>query len=163
MKINTLVHFRPAPDFGVKVLAAVLFSLGLCCLTPTARANIVGYVNMPLANGYNFIANPLDFLPNVLTNLMPSPPNGSRAYFWDVTNQVFLPTATFGPSSWNRNYDMPVGRGLVVYVPIRYTNTFVGNVVAPIPGTVTQEIIGSNRFSLIGCKFPIGGRIGFSR
>jgi hypothetical protein len=162
MKTTGLSQIRIAQPCILKAALAVLFSFGLCFLTPTAKANIVGYVNVPLTNGYNFIANPLDFPPNALTNLVSFPPNGSRAYCWDVTNQVFHPTATFGPSSWNLNYNIPVGRGFVVYVPIKYTNTFVGNVIAPVPGTTTQEIIGSNRFSLIGCMYPVGGQIGFS-
>lgn len=152
------MNLIPAQLFYRRPLVAALLSAGLLlCTTPARALNIVGYVNAPLTNGYNFIANPLDFPPNVLTNLIPSPPNGSRAYFWDVTNQVFLPTATYGPTAWNRNYDFPVGCGVVVYVPIKYTNTFVGSVT--VPSSQTLEIAGSNRFSLVACKLPIGGPI----
>ena len=49
---------------------------------------------------------------------------------------------------------MGVGRGVVLYVPTRYTNTFVGYV---LQGVMTNFVAGSNQFSLLGCMVPVGG------
>jgi len=141
---------------SLRIKLALLLTAGVCFTASFAGAslNIVGYVNVFCTNGYTFMANPLDNSPNVLTNVVPFPPNGSKAYFWDVTNQVFLPTASRGPAGWNRNYDAPVGRGFIFYTPVLYTNTFVGNV---LQGSLTNAVAGSNRFSLLGCMVPVGG------
>jgi len=143
---------------SLRIKLALLLTAGVCFTASFAGAslNIVGYVNVFCTNGYTFMANPLDNSPNVLTNVVPFPPNGSKAYFWDVTNQVFLPTASRGPAGWNRNYDSPVGRGFIFYTPVLYTNTFVGNV---LQGSLTNAVAGSNRFSLLGCMVPVGGQL----
>jgi hypothetical protein len=136
-------------------MAVGLVLAGLLAARQQASGGVVGYVNVPLTNGYNFIANPLDDgRNNTLTNVLFGLPTGSRAYFWDMTNQVFLPRATRLGSGWNRNYDMSVGRGVIVYVPTRYTNTFVGNL---LPGYLTNVVAGNNQLSLLGCMLPVGG------
>jgi hypothetical protein len=134
---------------------SVLISFGLT--TPAAMA--VGYVNVVLTNGYTFVANPLSTPPNQLTNIIWDLPTGSRAYFWDAINQVFLPPATFGelePGKWDLNYDLPVGRGVVLYMPVKWTNTFVGDVLL---GNLTNHIAGNNGISLVGSKVPQLGPI----
>ena len=152
MNVTTLARIQRLSR--CRVLPAALLSAALCLAASTAHA-IVGYVNVPLTNGYTFVANPLDAPPNALTNLV-SGPVGMKAYFWDVTNQVFLPPATRRVSGWDRNYDMPLGRGVVLFVPARYTNTFVGNV---LQGALTNAVAGSNKFSLLGCMAPVGGSL----
>lgn len=150
---------RPVRIFGFVRAQTALLSLLFFFWAAKAPA-AVGYVNVALTNGYTFVANPLDFPPNALTNLVPNPPVGSRAYFWDVTNQIFLPAAMFGSSGWDRNYDMPVARGVVIYAPLKFTNTFVGYVA--IPSTNIVKIAGSNKFSLVGCPLPVGGPLSSS-
>lgn len=123
---------------------------------------MVGYLNIPLTNGYTFVVNPLNHTSggqdNSLTNIIPIPPNGTKVYLWDVTNQVFMPPATFSDvtSGWDRNFDLPVGKGFVVYSPEYWTNTFVGNV---LQGALTNFVAGSNKFSLLGSKVPVDGPI----
>jgi hypothetical protein len=136
---------------------AITLLTGLLAASWPSQANIVGYVNADLTNGYNFVSNPLRASTNdCLTNIVQFAPTGSRAYVWDVTNQVFLPHATRLSSAWNKNYDLPVGRGFVLFAPVRWTNTFVGNVLS---GMQTNVIVGSNQYTLLGNKLPEGGPI----
>lgn len=153
MKTTASVHTQAPQRVCLRLFPLAVLLLALC---HTLAASIVGYVNVVIpANGYAFVANPLDNPPNVLTNLVPNPPVGSRAYFWDVTNQTFLPRATKSVLGWDLNYALPVGAGVVLYSPVTYTNTFVGNLY--MNTTYTNFVAGSNRFTLLGCKVPVGG------
>jgi hypothetical protein len=119
--------------------------------------NIVGYVNVVVANGYTLLANPLMNSTNDgVTNLLQYAPTGCRAYAWDITNQVFHATAHKTASGWDTNYSLPAGRGFMVYAPLRWTNTFVGNVVQ---GNITNFIAGNHGYSLVGSIVPVGGPI----
>ncbi len=148
---------KAKPLFIVLAVAIV----GLVASTQQARSglNIVGYANVALTNGYNFIANPLDVyqtngvLNNSLTNLIPSPPDGTEVFVWDVTNQVFLAPATFDATvpAWDRNFDLPPGKGFVVLANALWTNTFVGTVEQ---GSLTNFVAGTNKFSLLADKIP---------
>lgn len=130
--------------------------LGCLVISQLPSVAVVGYVNATIRSGYNFVANPLDAPPNNnLTNLMPNPPNGTRVWVWNVTNQVFDPRARFLISSgWDLNFSLPPGRGFVVHTLANFTNTFVGNV---LEGSLTNFVAGTNRLSLLGHKIPVGG------
>lgn len=137
-------------------------ALLVCVLTlmgePT-RANIVGYINLITPAGYSYTVNQLNcwnglVLNNSLTNIVPFPAEGSRVYLYDVTNQVFLAPARFEGGQWDRNADLPPGRGFVFYSPLLWTNTFVGEVME---GWLTNYIAGNNQYSLVGSLVPIGG------
>src|SRR2546422_4750529 len=75
-------------------LAIGLALAGLAGFGQQARA-AVGYVNVTVTNGYNFLANPLNYYGNnnpsgnSITNVIHQAPDGSKVYLWDVTNQVF--------------------------------------------------------------------------
>ena len=119
-------------------------------------SNVVGYVNVFLTNGYTFVVSQLSYTNNGLIYLFHQPPENSRVFAWDVTNQVFLPPAVFNSGSWTTNYDLPPGRGFIVYSPSPWTNTFVGTV---LQGSLSQFVAGSNRLSLLGSMVPLVGRI----
>jgi hypothetical protein len=123
---------------------------------------IVGYVNLPLTNGYNFVADQLDFdgtgTHNTLNSMMGANyVSGTKVYVWDVTNQVFLPPSTspVGTNDWNPNYNVPTGKGFVIWSNTNSTLvTFVGQV---LQGTLINPVAGANKFSLLGSMIPIGG------
>ena len=143
------------------VRLTVIMAALVSCLE--ARAQIIGYVNIYFTNGYSFVANPLynydtNFIAkNNLTNLIPSAPDGTLVYLWDVPSQAFSEPATFVNSNpgWSRSFDLPVGRGFVVYSPTIWTNTFVGAVFQ----ASTNFIPGNNKLSLLACKVPLAGKL----
>ena len=133
----------------------LLLSLALAGFSGSAQANIVGFANVVVTNGYNFIANPFDAGPdNSLTNIIPIAPEGSEVFLWDTTNQVFTGPTDYSASNpgWSDNYLLPPGRGFVLWVGAKYTNTFVGNVEL---GFLTNFIAGTNKFTLTASKAPI--------
>jgi hypothetical protein len=116
-------------------------------------AAIVGYVNLPMPVGYTFVANPLDAdgTNSIATVLLP--PDGTKVFLWDVTNQVFTVPSVYSAAQnrWSTNYLLPVGRGFVVQSTTNWTNTFIGTV---LQGYLTNAIAGTNRFSLLGAMIP---------
>ncbi len=142
----------------VAVLAAI-------CLAGSRQqaAAVAGVYYVTMTNGYNFVANQLNATDassstnNSLTNVVISPPEGTKAYAWDVTNQVFSLPATFHTNGgWNTNFDCPPGKGFVIFANSQWSNTFVGQVPS---GSLTNLVTGGNYFSLLACKIPLAGRI----
>jgi hypothetical protein len=139
----------------------LLLSLALAGFSVSARANIVGFANVAMTNGYNFIANPFDANPdNSLTNIIPIAPEGSEVFLWDTTNQVFIALSDYSASNpgWSDNYLLPPGRGFVIWVTTKFTNTFVGNVEQ---GLLTNFIAGNNKFTLTASKVPASTNLTF--
>jgi hypothetical protein len=142
-----------------------IFTIGLIAivlagaLRPAAGRNIVGYGNVALTNGYNFVTDHFYVEPNnSITNVIyTNAPDGTRVYLWDATNQIFLPPSTYHTNNgWDRDYDLSPGKGFVIYAPVGWTNVFVGSLIT---GTLTNFIAGSNKFSLLGCKLPFAGQL----
>jgi hypothetical protein len=132
-------------------------TLIICWLMPARSPAAVGYVNTVMTNGYNFVANPLNYnATNSINNVIPSPPDGTRVWLWNVTDQVFDPPSGFNAPApgWSLNLSLPPGRGFVVHTLAKFTNTFVGQV---LEGALTNFVAGNNRLSLLGSKVPIGG------
>jgi hypothetical protein len=150
-------------------LAVALTLAGFAVSPPPARA-VVGYVNAPLTNGYNFLANPLNVPPdNLISNVLSSVPLGTIALSWNVTNQVFEPVGVFDrliegqPGVWlTLDYSdysaahFPPGLGFVLYVPQQWTNTFVGEVMQ---GALTTPVPGNNKLALLASKIPVPGEL----
>jgi hypothetical protein len=104
--------------------------------------------------GYCFVANPLDADgTNSIATVLPPPPDGTKVFLWDVTNQVFTVPSVYSAaqSKWSTNYLLPVGRGFVVQSATNWTNTFIGTV---LQGSLSNAIAGTNRFSLVGAMIP---------
>jgi hypothetical protein len=114
-----------------------------------------------LTNGYNFIADQLDLdgtgTNNTLTTMVGvmDVPSGTEVYVWDVTNQVFLPPSTLanGATYWNPDYNVPIGKGFVMWANTSWIVTFVGQVRQ---GNLINFVAGSNKLSLLAGMDPIG-------
>jgi hypothetical protein len=129
---------------------------GLAAVPRTSFCQIVGYVNVPVTNGYNLIANPLHQPPdNNITNVIPTPPDGSRVYLWDVPSQTFQPQSTYSNCcGWSAILQLPPGKGFAFWASANATITFVGQLLT---GSLTNPIAGGNKLSLLAPKFPISG------
>jgi hypothetical protein len=140
-------------------LAAGLALAGLFTPLQPTRTAAVGYVNVPLTNGYNFLVNPLDDGTNRIASLLPSPPVNSAVFLWDVANQVFRLVDIFDEYdlAWtNAALNLPPGLAFVLYAPQAWTNTFVGEV---LQGSLTNFVPGANKLSLLGSKVPQTGTL----
>jgi len=149
-----------------KTLVLAAAALTACALTASAQSNvyslnIVGYVNVTIQPGYNMVANPLDDgKGNNSTNLVPANIQpGAQILTYDP---VLLYT-TFTKKStgaWNGSAAITPGKGYFIRntnTVVSYTNTFVGNVAASVPGSLTNTI--QPGYNLVGSMFPIGGGI----
>jgi hypothetical protein len=148
------------------IIAAL--ALAIICLVSSLQqaAAVAGVYYVTMTNGYNFVANQLNATDalgatnNSLTNVVIAPPDGTRAYQWDLTNQVFLPPATYHTNGgWDATFDCPPGKGFVILstnTSSQWSNTFVGQVPS---GLLTNFVPGGNYFSLLASTIPLAGRL----
>ncbi len=149
-------------------LAAVCYPLVFCALnfTDSLRAqvysqNIVGYYNLPLNAGNNYIANQLDAGGgNTLDQIFqPGVPNGTTFTEWDASQLQFLPSSIYNAATgWSINYELNLGEGGLLNAPGAFTNTFVGSV-GPAFDATTQTInpplISGSGLWLLSCSVPL--------
>jgi hypothetical protein len=143
-----------ALGLAVGALLAGLLGSAQPVFSQTYSVNIVGYVNTVATSGCNFIANPLnDDRGNTLSIIMPSMPDETKIYKWDIGSQSFGEPSVFFADygGWSDPFDLPPGLGVVVESATSWTNTFVGEVVT---GYSSVFIAGDNRFTLIASKVP---------
>jgi hypothetical protein len=147
-------RFHPRPlVFGLALAFALLPALRLQA--------VVGYINLTCTNGYNYVANQLDLdgtgLSNtIMTVIGTQAPHGTRVYLWDATNQVFTAPATFSTNCncWDRNYNLPFGKGFVIWANAQWTFTMVGTV---LQGRLVNFVPGTNKLSLLCSMVPQAG------
>jgi len=144
------------------VLAAAALAVGV--LSASAQGsnvyslNIVGYVNVEIKPGYNLVANPLDDgKGNLSTNLIPSDISRLSQVLVYTAGGGGYSTATKKASGWDATFVIPPGNGYFIKntTNINYTNTYVGNVLASVPGSVTNNF--QPGYNLVGSPYPIGG------
>ena len=139
------------------VAAAALAAATISSQAQVYSQNVVGYVNVPLVNGYNLIANPLDDgNGNELTNILSSAnlANKSQVITW---NGVGYNTA-IGKSSagWSGSVSLAPGSGFFVKNSGgSTTNTFVGSVLVASGVSVTNSIVSG--YNLVGSPIPFAG------
>jgi hypothetical protein len=97
--------------------------------------NVVGYVNVPLAAGFNLIANPLNNTNNSLNTLFPSAGFGDAIFTWDSAGSTFVSSLYLG--SWSPNLTLNPGQGFWYGANAAMTNTFVGEVMQ---GSLTNPV-----------------------
>lgn len=145
------------------LVAAVALAAGI--LTSQAQVysqNVVGYANVVLKGGghYTLVGNPLDNgAGNSATNLIDpngTLPNKSQILTW---NGSTFNIATKALGSWTADPSIAPGTGFFVYLPATQvadvTNTFVGSIVVPSGGSVTNVI--PTGYSLWSSPIPYAG------
>jgi len=121
--------------------------------------NVVGYVNRSFpAFQFVMVNNPLQASNNTLNAIMPTAPDGTSVFKWNVANQdldATVPTFITG-SGWTPNGTVSPGEGFFVASGADFTNTFVGEVRQ---GALSTPLVGNSAFEAIGSQVPVGGTI----
>jgi hypothetical protein len=158
MKINTLLIAAATLAVGAVSSQAQVYS-----------QNVVGYVNIPLTNGYNCVVMPVDFdgtgTNNIVTSVIGTNlPNGTSILTWNSTAATFNSANTFGPTAKipAPHWTTPTaiynpGQGMFINCPSNSaTLTIAGTV---LQGGLTNGYITQAGYSLIGNQFPVAGGI----
>ena len=158
------------------LIAAAALAAGLISIQAQVYSqNIVGYVNVNLAPGFNVVANPLDNAGgNSLTNLIPAllsgSLDGSYIYVWNTSHYdtYYVDSTLGGVADFGDNVAVvpPVlNPGQSVFITsVTSTNiTYVGTVHTDGSG-VTTYVVGVTTNSLSGLQFiasrlPVAGGI----
>jgi hypothetical protein len=149
------------------LLSAVALAAGIFSSQAQSNvysANIVGYATVVVVGNaqYTLVANPFDDgNGNQLTNLFPSAvyPTGSQCLLWDPV--LGYATTKRLAGGWNGNPSLPPGIGFFIKngnagAP-NVTNTFVGSIVVPNHGSVTNQL--PLNYSLQSSPIPYVGNI----
>ncbi len=113
------------------LLTAALSAAGaLTSMAQVYSVNIVGYVNLPVPQGFSMIANQLNnSANNQLATLIPTPPNASFFYKF---NGVSYQIDDFTDGAWEGDtagaMTMNPGEGIFIFASSAFTATFVGEV-----------------------------------
>ena len=127
--------------------------------TNNYSANIVGYVNLSVPQGYSLLSNPLSAGQNNGANELGLQISGEQILTWNGSAFDFVSfDASFGgwiDANFNQSLppSLPPGTGFFLYNPGAATNiTFVGNVV---PGPSRTNYLSLHPgFSLLGSPLP---------
>jgi hypothetical protein len=147
------------------LLAAALSAAGIVASVAQSNVysvNVVGYVNVNLAAGFNMIANPLDLdgtgtnntVNTVFSNSLPS---GSTVYAFaggSYTSAGYSTKGGWAPAAGvtAANAALQPGGGVFVNVPSATTVTVVGNV---LQGALAQPFAAG--FNIVSSKVPQAG------
>lgn len=121
------------------LLAAAAFTAGaIGASAQVYSANVVGYINLNLAEGYNVIANQLSSGDNTIGTILGTGiPDGTTLAIWDFDAQSFGPPITYLDGvGWlddqGEESDLSLapenGAGYLINVPEAVTITLVGDV-----------------------------------
>jgi len=116
--------------------------------------NVVGYVNVPLVQGYSLIANPLNAGDNSVSNLFNTlynsgsgPIAGDNLFTWNGSGFIGDFLDQFGGGWSNPGLQLPPGVGFLyqhIANPGSATNTFVGTVFRGRPQTTSRSVTASS-------------------
>jgi len=123
-------------------------------------ANIVGYANISIYAGNNFVANQFDNgSGNTLNSIYSlNIPEGATFTKWDSATCQYLPVSTYDTSSgWSINYQLNFGEGGLFNAPTTFTNTYYGSVWSGFSAgsSLTPPLIASKGVFLLSCYIPI--------
>jgi hypothetical protein len=137
------------------LLAAVLgLASAATSMAQVYSANVVGYVNVSLASGFNLLGNPLVSSNNTIKQVLPSVPEGAQVFkllpsgAFNVdfyAGGVWYDTVSEAPSTTT----LAPGEGFFLYTLATSNITFVGEVKQ---GTNTVTL--NNGFSLVSSVAP---------
>jgi hypothetical protein len=128
--------------------AATMLAAGIATTLAQSNVyslNVVGYVNVPIRNGFTLLANPLNAATNDLNTLFPNAGFGDTVYL--NSGGGFSSSTYFG--SWSPNLALPPGQGAFYSSGAAATNTFVGEVMQ---GSLSNPIPAA--FSLKSSQVP---------
>lgn len=157
------VKLKQKQNMRTKILLTAAAALVAGLVSSNAQvysANIVGYVTVvsPGGSAYSLLANPLDNGSNTLASLV-TEPTGSHALVW--TGSGFT-SCTKTAGSFSPNPTIAPGAGFFIQPlganPV--TNTFVGNVICPPSGSVTNNVAGGSAYTLVGSPVPFSDTLG---
>jgi len=148
---------------GVAAIAAG--ALSAVAQSNVYSLNVVGYINVPLVEGFNLVANQLDVdgtgtnnqLTNVFANNLPV---GTAVYTWNGTG--YNPSAIYAKNkagtatNWTGNLSVNPGQGIWIQIPTgagAQTVTTVGQV---LQGTLNNPNVVPG-FSLVSDQVPLAG------
>ncbi len=94
--------------------------------------NALGYVDIALHPGSNFVSHPFGARDHTFAALLPQMPAGTRAALWDPALQSFGPTNYFSANGWSIP-DMPLRQpdGALVWMSQPGTISFSGEIFGP--------------------------------
>lgn len=127
--------------------------------TQVYPTNMVGYANVQVSAGYNFLVNPFITGSNNINAVLPpgsSLLNGAQVWLWNGTNQSFEAPATYSQGvGWSPDIQLPPGRGFVLAITAPLPQfpivMFQGVILM---GELSNFIFGSNKLSLVGSLVP---------
>jgi len=142
--------------------------LGAQAQSNVYSANVVGYVtyvSTTNAPGYEVINNPLVGSTNTLKGLFPTAPGGTQILLWNGSGYTTAIFSALLGGHWKTNGvtadDTAINPGTGMFVSVAgtvpYTNTFVGNVLAPTATPVTNTIPAG--LQLVGAQVPYSGDV----
>lgn len=130
--------------------AVVAVGLGVSTAQSVYSVNAVGYVNLALGGNYSLISNPLNGTNNLLSTILPAPPDGTYILRWDTALQTFSDPYTYvDGAGWLTDASISPGEGIFINLPGSTTITFVGEVPQ---GNLTNQISGN--YSLLAHQVP---------
>jgi hypothetical protein len=141
MRTKTLLLTLAAVAAGITASQAQVYSV-----------NAVGYVNLTVPPGYSLIANPLNGTNNLLSTILPAPPDGTFVLKWNPATQGFFdPNNYVDGLGWLPDNTVNPGEGIFVNIPPgpSATLTFVGEVPQ---GNLTNHISGN--YTLLSSVVP---------
>lgn len=123
---------------------------------PVYSVNVVGFVNVDLVAGYNFLANPLQGTNNSINTILPVAPDFSSVIQWDNAGQTYTSPTTFlgVGTGWDTDVNLAPGEGFLMLVDQPTKITFVGEV---LQGSLTNQIGGN--YNLKGSQVPQAGKL----
>jgi hypothetical protein len=131
--------------------------------------NVVGYINIPLVEGFQLIANQLDYdgtgTNNTSSNVLGTGlPTGSQVYTWSGTAYNIDTLSTVKGSTnvvWSKNYTLNPGQGAWLSIPtggLKSSSSNLTTVGQVDQGSlVNHNLAAAGGFSLLGSIVPLSG------
>jgi hypothetical protein len=150
------------------IAAAALVAGVISSEAQVYSANVVGYINLSLTNGFNLVANQLDSdgtgTNNTISGVFGSSlPPGSTVYEFAGGGWTIVSSYTVNRSGTATNWDafatnsFNPGQGAFVKVPSSTTVTLVGNVLQG--NLVNPNLPGAGGYTLVSSQVPLAGDI----
>ena len=150
---------------GIASYLAVIGLFAAVTATPAPAqvysSNIVGFANIPIFSGLNWLGNPFDSPPNQLSALIPTAPEGATVSLWDSTLNLFTSTVTYSMGfGWSSDLTLNPGTGFQLDSPSSFTNTYAGTALdfdgsGWGGGVMPSPFSGSSGYYLLSSKAPI--------